>query len=81
MMLMPDFWNDQEAAQKVINEANGLKAVVNEFNDLVSTQENLEMTVELLKEEPDEDLQNELVEELKEFEQKMDAFELQMLLK
>ena len=80
MMLMPDFWNDQEAAQKVINEANGLKAVVNEFNDLVSTQENLEMTLELLKEEPDEDLQTELGEELADFQQKMGAFELQMLL-
>ncbi|KGR80595.1 peptide chain release factor 2 [Ureibacillus manganicus DSM 26584] len=79
-MLMPDFWNDQEAAQKVINEANGLKAVVNEFNDLVSTQENLEMTLELLKEEPDEDLQTELGEELADFQQKMAAFELQMLL-
>ncbi|RKJ00997.1 PCRF domain-containing protein, partial [Butyricicoccus sp. 1XD8-22] len=80
MMLMPDFWNDQEGAQKVINEANGLKAVVNEYNDLVSTQENLEMTLELLKEEPDEDLQNELAEELQEFEGKMDGFELQLLL-
>ncbi|CAM5190740.1 Peptide chain release factor 2 OS=Ureibacillus acetophenoni OX=614649 GN=prfB PE=3 SV=1 [Ureibacillus acetophenoni] len=79
-MLTPDFWNDQEAAQKVINEANGLKAVVNEFNDLLSTQENLEMTLELLKEEPDEDLQNELAEELADFQQKMDNFELQMLL-
>nr|WP_235802047.1 peptide chain release factor 2 [Ureibacillus massiliensis] len=80
MMLMPDFWNDQEGAQKVINEANGLKAVVNEYNDLVSTQENLEMTLELLKEEPDEELQNELAEELQEFEGKMDGFELQLLL-
>ena len=80
MMLTPDFWNDQEAAQKVINEANGLKAVVNEFNDLLSTQENLEMTLELLKEEPDEDLQNELAKELADFQQKMDNFELQMLL-
>ncbi|WP_097148083.1 peptide chain release factor 2 [Ureibacillus acetophenoni] len=80
MMLMPDFWNDQEAAQKVINEANALKAIVNEYNDLLLTQENLEMTLELLKEEPDEDLQNELGEELADFQKKMDAFELQMLL-
>ena len=35
---MPDFWNDQQEAQTVINEANGLKAIVNEFNDLVSIQ-------------------------------------------
>lgn len=77
---MPDFWNDQNGAQTIINEANGLKAIVNEFNDLVSTHETLEMTLELLKEEPDEDLQQELEEEIKEFEGKMDNFELQMLL-
>jgi len=77
---MPDFWNDQNGAQTVINEANGLKAVVNEFNDLVTTQENLEMTLELLKEEPDEELQEELGNELEEFQRKMAGFELQMLL-
>ncbi|WP_097072353.1 peptide chain release factor 2 [Ureibacillus xyleni] len=80
MMLMPGFWDDQNGAQTVINEANGLKAIVNEFNELVGTQENLEMTLELLKEEPDEELQEELGNELEEFERKMDAFELQMLL-
>ena len=80
MMLMPDFWNDQNGAQTVINEANGLKAIVNEFNDLVETQENLEMTLELLKEEPDEELQEELGTEIEDFGRKMDGFELQMLL-
>ncbi len=80
MMLMPDFWNDQNGAQTVINEANGLKAIVNEFNDLVTTQENLEMTLELLKEEPDDELQEELGSELADFQSKMDGFELQMLL-
>lgn len=79
-MLMPDFWNDQQGAQTVINEANGIKAIVNEYNDLLSTQENLEMTLELLKEEPDEDLQAELGSELEQFEAKMADFELQMLL-
>lgn len=80
MMLMPDFWNDQQGAQTIINEANGIKAVVNEYNDLLSTQENLEMTLELLKEEPDEDLQEELGSELEQFQTKMADFELQMLL-
>lgn len=80
MMLMPEFWNDQQGAQTIINEANGIKAIVNEYNDLLATQENLEMTLELLKEEPDEDLQAELGSELEQFEAKMADFELQMLL-
>lgn len=80
MMLEPNFWNDQNAAQVVINESNGIKAVVNEYYDLVSTQENLDMTLELLREEPDEELQEELGNELQEFLAKVEDFELQMLL-
>lgn len=77
---MPDFWNDQQAAQVIINEANGLKAIVNEYKELVDTHENLDMTLELLREEPDEELQAELGSELAEFQQKMADFELQLLL-
>lgn len=80
IMMMPDFWDDQNKAQSIINEVNSLKSIVNELNDLSSTQENLEMTLELLKEEPDEDLQAELVQELKEFEERLENFELQLLL-
>lgn len=79
-MLEPNFWNDQNGAQVIINESNGIKAVVNEFNDLVSTQENLEMMLELLREEPDAELQEEIGTELVEFQGKMADFELQMLL-
>ncbi|MEK4424150.1 peptide chain release factor 2 [Solibacillus sp. FSL K6-1523] len=80
MMLEPNFWNDQQGAQVVINELNGIKAVVNEFNDLISTQENLEMMLELLREEPDAELQEDLGNELSDFKAKMADFELQMLL-
>ncbi len=79
-MLEPEFWNDQNGAQAIINESNGIKAVVNEYKELVDTQENLEMTLELLREEPDEELQEELGKELAEFQTKMEEFELQMLL-
>ncbi len=64
----------------IINEGNGLKAIVNEYKDLVETHENLDMTLELLREEPDEELQEELGKELAEFQQKMADFELQLLL-
>ena len=79
-MSMPDFWDDQNAARVVISEGNALKDIVIEFNALVETQENLEMTLELLREEADEELQEELGNEMKEFTAKMNDFELQMLL-
>ncbi|MFJ7668118.1 peptide chain release factor 2 [Lysinibacillus sp. NPDC097195] len=80
MMLEPGFWDDQQGAQVIINEGNGLKAIVNEYKELVDTHENLDMTLELLREEPDEELQEELGNELAEFQQKMGDFELQLLL-
>ncbi len=80
MMLDPNFWDDQQAAQVVINESNQLKNIVNEYQELVGTYENIDMTLELLREEHDEDLQAELGEEVKEFKKSMEDFELQMLL-
>ncbi|MFJ7699401.1 peptide chain release factor 2 [Lysinibacillus fusiformis] len=80
MMLEPGFWDDQQGAQVIINEGNGLKAIVNEYKELEEIHENLDMTLELLREEPDEELQEELGKELVEFQQKMVDFELQLLL-
>ncbi|MBE6184268.1 peptide chain release factor 2 [Heyndrickxia ginsengihumi] len=80
MMLDPHFWDDQQGAQKVINEANGLKELVNVYHDLIESQENLELTYELIKEENDPELQQELEAELHEFVEKLNEYELQLLL-
>lgn len=79
-MLEPGFWDSQDEAQKVISESNALKDVVGDYTELTDIQENLEMTLELLRDELDEDLQEELGTELKGFKGKMEEFELQMLL-
>lgn len=79
-MLEPNFWNDQQGAQKVINEANGLKDLVNEYKELVDTQENLELTHDLVKEEEDSELHAELESELHDLVTRLNEFELQLLL-
>jgi peptide chain release factor 2 len=79
-MLQPDFWNDQQAAQTIINEANGLKDQVHEYHSLNESQENLELTYELVKEEQDAELQADLEAELKELIARLSEYELQMLL-
>jgi len=79
-MLHPDFWNDQEKAQAVISEANGLKDQVNEFMELNDSYDNLELTYELVKEENDEELRAELEEELEQLTSRLSQFELQLLL-
>lgn len=79
-MTEPGFWDDQQAAQKVINEANALKDLVNEMKALEEKYEDLEMTLELLKEEPDAELEAELEEQLVDVTKELNAFELQLLL-
>ncbi|MFD6439769.1 peptide chain release factor 2 [Peribacillus sp. NPDC060186] len=79
-MTHPDFWNDQSKAQTVINETNALKDQVNQLSDLNDAYENLDLTYELVKEESDEELLAELVEEITILSQKMNDFELQLLL-
>lgn len=79
-MADPEFWNDQQKAQTVINEANCLKDYVNSYKKLNESHEELQMTHDLLKEEPDTDLQFELEKELKSLTKEFNEFELQLLL-
>lgn len=79
-MTFPDFWDDAQTAQKTINELNGLKAIVDQYRTLEDEQENLEMTVELLKEEPDDELHLDLEKSLKSHRRALENFDLQMLL-
>lgn len=79
-MLHPDFWNDQQSAQTVISEANGLKDQVHEFYEMNESFENLELTYELVKEENDEELRAELEAELQQLTERLSQYELQLLL-
>ncbi|MFJ7930598.1 peptide chain release factor 2 [Peribacillus sp. NPDC096622] len=79
-MTHPDFWNDQQKAQTVINETNALKEQVNRLSELNESYENLDLTYELVKEENDQELLAELEEEITVLAQKMNDFELQLLL-
>ncbi|WP_182199649.1 peptide chain release factor 2 [Paraliobacillus salinarum] len=79
-MTDPDFWNDQQTAQKVINEVNGLKDLVHTFDKHEETLENLEVSYELVKEEDDQELREELEPEVQELTEALNQFELFMLL-
>lgn len=79
-MTSPGFWDDQNAAQTVINEANGLKGFVNSFESIINQHEDLEVTFELAKEENDAELLEEMDEMLHFLKKEINDFELQMLL-
>lgn len=79
-MTDPEFWNNQDTAQEVINESNGLKEQVDTFLSMESTYEDLEVSYELVKEEADQELEAELAKGVGELSQIIDQFELQLLL-
>ncbi|WP_232755805.1 peptide chain release factor 2 [Macrococcoides caseolyticum] len=80
MMADPDFWNDGDKAQDIINKNNALKSVVQEFSTLEEGLENSEVLFEMYKEESDEDTRQELIEQLNTLQQIANDFELKMLL-
>ena len=61
-MLDPEFWNNAEAAQEVINQSNQLKVVYNTFKSLEAQYEDLEVLYEMVKEEEDPEYLEELNE-------------------
>ena len=62
-MTEPGFWDDNDKAQKVIEENNVLKNRRDSFLNLTSQVEDLEVLTEMLAEDPeDTDLENELSE-------------------
>lgn len=63
-MAEPNFWDNQEQAQIVINENNELKQKYDNFKNLTDHVENLEVTAELLEMEDDPDVQSEFESEL-----------------
>lgn len=79
-MGIPSFWDNQEAAQKVIKESNELKHNVELFDEIGESLEDLEVSYELVKEEADQELFEELDEQLELFMKTINDFELEMLL-
>ncbi|GGB55404.1 peptide chain release factor 2 [Lentibacillus populi] len=79
-MTAPDFWDDQNAAQKIITETNGLKGYVDNFTELEEKLDDLQVSYELVKEENDPELFADLENGINNLREKVNKFELQMLL-
>nr|WP_216830351.1 peptide chain release factor 2 [Alkalihalobacterium elongatum] len=79
-MAEPNFWNDQDTAQQIINESNALKDMVNTYKELQEKYDDLEVTYELVKEEGDESFMEELDEGVTSLAKALNEYELQLLL-
>lgn len=74
----PDFWNSQEAAQKVVTKLKALKAVVAPVGELVRKVEDLQALHELCDE--DESLAAEVSDETEVLQAELERVELRTLL-
>ena len=79
-MSEPGFWDDNEKAQIVIQKSNELKAVYDTFHQLELQVEEVELLFEMYKEEPEEEIHEELVESVYSVEKELEKYELSMLL-
>ncbi|PZM67268.1 peptide chain release factor 2 [Paenibacillus dendritiformis] len=79
-MSAPDFWDDNERAQGIISELNAIKGIVEEYSKLQQDHEDTQMMLELADEENDEGLAQELADSVKQLYERVEQFELQLLL-
>ncbi len=78
VMSSPDFWNDQKKAQETTREAQKIRKMLQEAQEIEGLFEDIEVAIELSNEDPEMAEQvNELVEEV---EEKVRVFELEMIL-
>lgn len=80
VMESPDFWNDQEAAQKTIDAVNAEKQWVEGWEALDTRLSDLEVLYELAQEEDDQDTFGEVGREVDGYEKALGEFELRHML-
>ncbi|MBL6803307.1 MAG: peptide chain release factor 2 [Synechococcus sp. BS307-5m-G38] len=76
----PDFWDDQQNAQKQMRRLDEVKAQLQQLADWRSAVDDGQATLELYELEPDEDLLGEAQEGLTQLRQGLDRWELERLL-
>ena len=78
--IKPDFWDDREKAEKIIDETNSLKEIVNLVEGLINdVSSDLELS-ELLLDSNDEELLHNLEDDVNSLRQKIEKAEIFLLL-
>lgn len=78
--MAPDFWDDNEKAQKVISELNTYQSKVNGYDEILSLIEDASDLIELMELEDDFSSYEDFKEMVLEIEKKTAAFKLDTLL-
>ncbi|MCL2560551.1 MAG: peptide chain release factor 2 [Turicibacter sp.] len=80
IMQAPGFWDDQRGAQETINAMNAIKSKVERFKEFETQVEELAIELELVLEEPDDELIQDLGATVTTTNQGLSQFELEILL-
>lgn len=75
-----DFWDNPTSAQKTVAEANQMKRKINPYKGLMQRNEDIDILLELAKEEGDDDLRAEAISEYTAMMKELESFELLILL-
>lgn len=79
-MAAPDFWNDNIAAQKVIDASNAVKAKYDGYKEMKNLLEENATLLEMLADDADDELQAELETQTEQLTKKIQSYELEILL-
>ena len=79
-MLAPDFWDNQEKAQGVVEQLKAARAAVEPFDAFVASLDDADVLLELAEEENDADSLGEVDQQTKTLEEDLEALEFRMLL-
>ncbi|NLN91778.1 MAG: peptide chain release factor 2 [Candidatus Hydrogenedens sp.] len=78
-MAAPDFWNDQEEAQKYVKRLKAHKAIVNTPDELQREVEDVQTLIELAEEAQDESMRPEINGQMESLQKKIDRLEMNSL--
>ncbi|MFQ5674265.1 MAG: peptide chain release factor 2 [bacterium] len=76
----PGFWDDQEKAQGIMREISENKETVQTYANLAAKKNDLDVLLELAKEEDDSETYQEVGEEIERLKEALDALEFQNML-
>lgn len=79
LTISPDFWLDNDKAQNVIADLNGLRDLIQDYDRLMDIYETIELSIELLNESESVNLED-ISELVQEFESLNQTYTLKLLL-
>lgn len=78
-MHSPDFWNNREKVQKIVNKLKHLKEITSPFQGLQKSLEDITLLTALAEEDDEKEVE-ELTHDLNILEERLSRFELQLML-